>query len=68
MDTAKLYRAGNSTVIALPRKYLKALNWFPGQVIEVTLSNHGGLNLMPVWQRNANIMRSENELSKQKNQ
>ena len=37
MATAKLYKQGGATVIAIPARYLKSLEWAPGTDLEVLL-------------------------------
>ena len=37
MATAKLYKQGGSTVMAIPARYLKSLEWAPGTDLEVLL-------------------------------
>lgn len=37
MATAKLYKQGGSTVMAIPARYLKSLEWIPGTDLEVLL-------------------------------
>jgi len=37
MEIAKLYRQGGSTVLAIPKRYLKTLGWKPGDQVKVIL-------------------------------
>lgn len=45
METRKLYNQGKSTVLVIPSKYLKALNWAPQDNIGIALLPNMTLNL-----------------------
>lgn len=45
METRKLYKQGKSTVLVIPTKYLKSLEWTPQDIIILKLLPNKTLNL-----------------------
>lgn len=44
MEKAKLYRQGGSTVVIIPKNYLKSLGWQRGEVVHVMLEGPGRIS------------------------